>query len=68
MYDPQAIQLVVLVVVVGFILIFVLGLIIGLFLLAKIRTQTVRINKTLDELLARSVANPTTASGPKSSQ
>ncbi|MEJ2007254.1 MAG: hypothetical protein P8Z30_03720 [Acidobacteriota bacterium] len=68
MLDPQAIQLIVLLVVVGFVLIFVLGLIYGLVLLAKIRSQAVRINKSLDELLARSAANPTTASGPKSSQ
>lgn len=68
MYDPQAIQLIVFLVVVGFILLFVLGLIYGLFLLAKIRSQAVRINKSLDELLARSATNPTSASAAKPSQ
>ena len=53
MYDPQAAQLVILIVATAFFLAVVLGLFYGLFLLAKIRSQAVRINKRLDELLAR---------------
>lgn len=68
MYDPQTVQLIVLLVVIGFILIFVLGLIYGLILLAKIRSQAVRINKSLDQLLARSAANPSAASAPNPTQ
>lgn len=68
MYDPQAIQVIVLLVVIGFILIFFLGLFYALFLLAKIRSQTVRINKRLDALLERPAGSATTASEPKPSQ
>ena len=61
MYDPQTIQLIVFLVVAAFVLVVVLGLIYGLFLLAKIRSQAVRINKRLDELLARDASGPTRA-------
>lgn len=67
MYDPQAIQLIVLLVVIGFILIFLLGLFYGLFLLAKIRSQAVRISKNLDALIERTAGGTATAGEPKSS-
>lgn len=68
MYDPQAIQFIVLLVVIGFILIFFLGLFYALFLLAKIRSQAVRINKSLEALLERPVSGSATATGSKPSQ
>jgi hypothetical protein len=58
MYDPQTVQLIIAVVALAFFLTFILGLLYGLFLLAKIRSQAVRINKRLDELLARTPASP----------
>jgi len=68
MYDPQAAQLVILLIVIAFFLAVALGLFYGLFLLAKIRSQAVRINKRLDELLARTAAGPASADEPKSSR
>ena len=53
MYDPQTIQLIILLVALAFFLTLVMGLFYGLFLLARIRSQAVRINQRLDELLAR---------------
>lgn len=64
MYDPQSIQMIIGLVIVVFFLSFVLGLIYGLYLLAKIRTQAVRINKRLEEVLARVPSSPT-GSGDK---
>jgi flagellar biogenesis protein FliO len=53
MYDPQTIQMITVLVSLGFFLILVLCLFYGLYLLAKIRKQAVGINQRLDELLAR---------------
>lgn len=53
MYDPQTIQMIVVLVLLTFFLVLVLGLFYGLFLLARIRSQAAGINKRLDELLAR---------------
>ncbi len=53
MYDPQTVQLIIVLVVVALLLFFIIGLIYGLFLLARIRTQAVRINKRLEEILER---------------
>ncbi len=68
MYDPQAAQLVILIVATAFFLAVVLGLFYGLFLLAKIRSQAVRINKRLDELLASTAPGSAREDGPKPSQ
>lgn len=68
MYDPQTIQVIVLFVIIGVFLIFVLGLFYGLFLLAKIRSQAVRINKSLEVLLAKTADGAAVASQSKSSQ
>lgn len=58
MYDPQSIQMIIGLVVLVFFLSFILGLIYGLYLLARIRTQAVRINKRLEEVLARVSSGP----------
>lgn len=58
MYDPQTIQMIVVLVAIAFFIAFVLGLLYGLFLLAKIRREAVGINKRLDELLSRSASGP----------
>ena len=65
MYDPQTIQLIIFLVVIAFLLFFIIGLIYGLVLLAKIRSQAVRINKRLDELVARTPASPASADESK---
>lgn len=59
MYDPQTMQLIMVLVSLAFFLFLFLGLLYGLFLLAKIRKQAVGINKRLDELLARTASAPT---------
>lgn len=56
MLDPQTIQSIILVAALVFFLSLILGMIFALVLLAKIRSQAVRINKRLEELLARPVA------------
>jgi len=61
MYDPQTIQLIILLVALGFFLTLMMGLFYGLFLLARIRSQAVRINQRLDELLARADRDSATA-------
>lgn len=61
MYDPQSIQLIIGVVALAVFLGFILGLIYGLILLARIRKQAVRISKQLDEILARSSSGPASA-------
>lgn len=66
MYDPQTIQLIVLFVLIAFFVIFFLTLFYGLFLLTKIRSQAVKINKSLDLLLAKSEDTTAPATGPKS--
>lgn len=53
MYDPQTIQMIAVLVSIGFLLILILCLFYGLIQLAKIRRQAVGINQRLDELLAR---------------
>ena len=58
MYDPQTIQLIMVLVSLTFFIALILGLFYGLFLLAKIRAQAVGINKRLDELLTRSPSGP----------
>ena len=58
MYDPQTIQMIVVLVSLAFFLLLVIGLFYGLILLAKIRKQAVGINKRLDELLARTSSDP----------
>jgi uncharacterized protein YneF (UPF0154 family) len=63
MYDPQTIQMVMMLVSLAFFLALILGLFYGLFLLAKIRWQAVGINKRLDELLARTLPGPGGAGG-----
>lgn len=65
MLDPQTIQLIVLLVGLAFLIFLILGLIFGLFLLAKIRTQAVRINKHLDDLVARATPGATAISESK---
>ena len=65
MYDPQSVQLIIGVVALAFILSFIIGLFYGLFLLARIRSQAVRINRTLDELLSRTAASATSGDEPK---
>ena len=65
MYDPQTIQLIIAVVALAFFLSLILGMFYGLFLLAKIRSQAVRINKRLEELLARSAADSASADESK---
>jgi len=61
MYDPQTIQLIILLVALGFFLTLMMGLFYGLFLLARIRSQALRINQRLDELLARADRDSATA-------
>lgn len=56
MYDPQTIEIIMALVSLAFFLALILGLFYALFLLAKIRSQAVGINKRLDELLARSAS------------
>lgn len=58
MYDPQTIQMIVVLASLAFFLLLVIGLFYGLILLAKIRTQAAGINKRLDELLARTSSDP----------
>ena len=58
MYDPQTIQMIVVLVSIAFVVVFILGLFYGLFLLAKIRKAAVGINKRLDDLLAKSTSGP----------
>lgn len=58
MYDPQTVQMVLGVIILVIALCFILGLFYGLFLLARIRSQAVGINKRLDELLSRTAAAP----------
>lgn len=53
MYDPQTIQMIAVLVSIGFLLVLILCLFYGLIQLAKIRRQAVGINQRLDELLAR---------------
>ncbi len=65
MYDPQTVQLIIVLVFVAFLLFFIIGLIYGLFLLARIRTQAVRINKRLEEILARTAEAPASEDSSK---
>jgi uncharacterized protein YneF (UPF0154 family) len=67
MYDPQTIQMIMVLVSLTFFLVLILGLLYGLFLLAKIRSQAVGINKRLDELLARTASTLANAGGSKMS-
>jgi len=53
MYDPQTIQMIAVLVSLGFLLVLILCLFYGLIQLAKIRKQAVGINRRLDALLAR---------------
>lgn len=65
MLDPQAIEFIVGLVFIGFFVLFIVCLFYGLFLLAKIRSQAVRINKNLEVLLAKSAEGSTTTGEPK---
>ncbi|HET7215337.1 MAG TPA: hypothetical protein VFL79_17240 [Terriglobia bacterium] len=53
MYDPQTIQMIAVLVSLGFMLVLILCLFYGLIQLAKIRKQAAGINQRLDALLAR---------------
>ena len=53
MYDPQTIQMIVVLVSLGFFVILILCLFYGLIQLVRIRRQAVGINQRLDALLAR---------------
>ena len=53
MYDPQTIQTIAALVLLGFRLVLILSLLYGVIQLARIRRQAVGINQRLDELLAR---------------
>jgi flagellar biogenesis protein FliO len=53
MYDPQTIQMIAVLVSIGFFLVLILCLFYGLIQLARIRKQAVGINQRLDELLSR---------------
>ncbi|HET7102166.1 MAG TPA: hypothetical protein VFJ52_13520 [Terriglobia bacterium] len=53
MYDPQTIQMIAVLVSIGFLLVLIVCLFYGLIQLARIRKQAVGINQRLDELLSR---------------
>lgn len=53
MLDPQNIQMIAVLVSLGFLVVLILCLFYGVIQLAKIRRQAVGINQRLDELLAR---------------
>lgn len=61
MLDPQTVQVIMLLVGLAFILTLILGVIYGLFLLAKIRTQAVQLNKRLAEIDAKLSPGSTSA-------
>lgn len=65
MLDPQSVQLIIAVVALVFFISVIAGLFYGLILLARIRSHTARINKRLDELLARSPAPSAGGNEPK---
>ncbi|HZT69755.1 MAG TPA: hypothetical protein VFC10_08410 [Terriglobia bacterium] len=53
MYDPQAVQMIMLAIVLAFFLALIIGLIYGLVLLTRIRKQVASMARRLDEFLIK---------------